>query len=62
VEWLVFGILKVGQKTLGWDKVYSCISEKNEASINLAEKLGATLDRTLQHDTRGTILIYRHAR
>lgn len=49
-------------KTLGWDKVYSCISEKNEASINLAEKLGATLDRTLQHDTRGTILIYRHAR
>lgn len=48
-------------ETLGWDSVYSCISEKNVASIRLAEKLGATLDRKVEHGARGTVLVYRHA-
>jgi len=48
-------------ETLGWDSVYSCISEHNTASIRLAEKLGATLDHELEHETRGKILVYRHS-
>ena len=46
-------------ETLGWDEVFSCISEGNAASIGLAEKLGATLERK-QETARGTMLIYRH--
>ena len=46
--------------TLGWDSVFSCISAKNIASIGLAEKLGATLDRKIEHETRGSVLIYKH--
>ena len=48
--------------TLGWDSVYSCISAENNASVSLAEKLGATLDRKTDSKTRGTVLVYRHAR
>lgn len=48
-------------ETLGWDYVYSCISAENIASIRLAEKLGATLDRQITHKTRGLVLIYKHA-
>lgn len=48
--------------TLGWDSVFSCISAANTASVRLAEKLGATLDRTVEHETRGSMLIYKHAR
>ncbi len=48
-------------QTLGWDSVFSCISDKNIASIKLAEKLGATLDHEVVSDTRGTILVYRHS-
>ncbi|MEN0040049.1 MAG: GNAT family N-acetyltransferase [Pseudomonadota bacterium] len=47
-------------ETLGWDAVYSCILGGNAPSIGLAEKLGATLDRTEQHPTRGKFLVYRH--
>ncbi len=47
-------------ETLGWDSVYSCISEQNMASISLAKKLGATLDYELEHETKGKILVYRH--
>lgn len=46
---------------LGWDKVFSCIAAENTASIRLAEKLGATLDREIEHETRGNILVFRHA-
>lgn len=46
--------------TLGWEKVFSCISAKNFASINLAEKLGATLSHTIEHHARGTVLVYEH--
>jgi len=48
-------------ETLGWDSVYSCISSDNQASIRLAEKIGAVLDRQIEHETRGTILVYRHS-
>jgi RimJ/RimL family protein N-acetyltransferase len=45
---------------LGWDAVFSCISEGNAASIGLAEKLGAKLARKEEHPNRSTFLIYRH--
>ena len=47
-------------ETLHWDSVYSCISAQNSASIALAEKLGATLDGEIEHESRGTILIFKH--
>lgn len=47
-------------ETLGWDTVFSCISDGNIASIRLAEKLGASLDREVEHETRGKILIFKH--
>lgn len=47
--------------TLGWDAVHSCILDGNTASIALAEKLGATLERKEVKPPRGTFLIYRHA-
>ncbi len=49
-------------ETLGWTSVYSCISVDNDPSIRLAEKLGATLDREVESNARGKVLIYLHAR
>jgi len=46
---------------LGWDGVFSCMSPDNAASVRVAEKLGATLDREQGHPTRGRFLVYRHA-
>ena len=48
-------------ETLRCDSVYSCISADNLASIRLAEKLGVKLDREIESETRGKILIYRHS-
>ena len=48
--------------TLGWDSVYSCISAGNSDSIRLAKKLGATLEREIENETGGRILVYRHSR
>lgn len=48
--------------TMGWNEVFSCIRKDNTASIKLAEKLGATLQRTEEHEIRGTVLVYRHSR
>ena len=48
-------------ETLMWKTIYSCISENNTPSIALAEKLGATLNRKHQSDSRGTVLIYQHS-
>lgn len=48
-------------ETLGWDKVHSCITAENTPSIALAEKLGAVLERALDHPKRGHVLVYRHA-
>ncbi|MEM8980508.1 MAG: GNAT family N-acetyltransferase [Pseudomonadota bacterium] len=53
---------KYAYETLGWDGVHSCISDGNTASIGLAEKLNAQLERKETHPSRGTFLIYRHAR
>lgn len=47
-------------ETLGWDSVFSCISAGNSASIGLAKKLGATLDREINHETQGRLLVFRH--
>ena len=47
-------------ETLGWEIVHSCILDGNVASIGLAKKLEATLERQEEHPTRGTFLIYRH--
>ena len=52
---------KYAYETLGWDTVYSCISAENSASIHLAEKLGATVDREVKHETRGNIIVYLHS-
>lgn len=49
-------------ETLGWSSVYSCISEQNLPSIRLAEKLGATLNRKIESESRGTVLVYQHSR
>jgi len=48
-------------ETMGWDSVYSCIRAENVASIRLAEKLGATVEREIQHAIRGQVLVYRHS-
>ncbi len=47
-------------ETLAWDSVFSCISENNSASIRLAEKLGAKLEREVSSEARGNILVFRH--
>ncbi|WP_298921138.1 GNAT family N-acetyltransferase [uncultured Roseobacter sp.] len=47
-------------EALGWDVVHSCILEGNSASKGLAQKLGAVLERSDDHPTRGKFLIYRH--
>jgi len=49
-------------ETLGWDSVFSCISAENHASIALAEKLGATVEREVTSQKRGRVLVYRHSR
>lgn len=49
-------------ETLGWETVFSCISAGNTASIGLAKKLGATLERAVEDEVRGTIKVYKHAR
>ena len=49
-------------ETLAWDCVFSCISADNIASIRLAEKLGAKLEREVVSDVRGKILVYRHGK
>lgn len=46
--------------TLKWENVYSCIAAGNIASIRLAEKLGAKLDREEDGGARGKIMIYKH--
>ena len=45
---------------LGWNAVFSCISEGNVASIGLAEKLGVTLVRTEHNSKQRTFLIHQH--
>jgi len=49
------------QTTLNWDSVASCIARGNEGSIALAERLGATLVRIVDHPRHDQMLIYRHS-
>ncbi|MBG6155422.1 ribosomal-protein-alanine N-acetyltransferase [Labrenzia sp. EL_159] len=51
---------RYAREVLGWDAVHSCIVDGNNASIGLAKKLGAVLEREEQHPTRGKFLIFRH--
>lgn len=46
--------------TLGWTRAASCISEGNDRSIRLAERLGATLDRRFPRDGMPDHLVYIH--
>ncbi len=47
--------------TLGWDTVVSYIAPENDASIKLAERLGAKLDANApKPESSGPCLIYRH--
>lgn len=45
---------------VGWREAFSVIAPANLRSIALAERLGATLDRTVAADAGGPALIYRH--
>ena len=49
-------------ETLAWDSVFSCISADNTASIRLAEKLGAKLEREVVSEVRGKIKVFRHGK
>ncbi len=46
---------------LNWPVVHSCISAENTPSIQLAQRLGATLEREISDTARGPVLVYRHA-
>jgi len=50
----------VAYETLNWDDMYSCIAAENAASIRLAEKPGAKLDREEVVASGGRIMIYKH--
>ncbi len=45
---------------VGWPEVHSVIAPENARSIALAERLGATLDRTVTAPNGRPALIYRH--
>lgn len=47
-------------RTLGWNRIVSCIAEGNERSIKLAERLGARLDRRMTREGRPDLLVYLH--
>ena len=44
--------------TLGWTRAASCISEGNDRSIRLAERMGATFDRRFPRDGMPDHLVY----
>ncbi|MEM7546346.1 MAG: GNAT family N-acetyltransferase [Pseudomonadota bacterium] len=47
-------------ETLGWTVAASCISEGNDRSIRLAERMGATFDRRFPRDGLPDHLVYIH--
>ena len=47
-------------EVLGWDTAISLISEENERSLNLAERLGAKFEKNVQHPIYGKMPVYRH--
>ena len=48
--------------TLGWDTAVSYIHPENARSVALAERLGATRDRTAACPDGKSCLVYRHAK
>ena len=47
-------------RSLGWNRIVSCISEGNDRSIKLAERLGAKFDRRVPRAGRPDQLVYVH--
>ena len=47
-------------ETLGWRRVASCISDGNDRSIRLAERMGATFDRRFPREGMVDHLVYVH--
>ena len=46
--------------TLGWTRVVSCISPDNTRSLALARRMGAVHESDYQHETIGTLQVWRH--
>lgn len=51
---------RYAHETLGWTEVASCISDGNDRSIRLAERMGARLARRTARDGRPDHLVYVH--
>ena len=47
--------------TLGWTRAASCISDGNDRSIRLAERMGATFDRRFPREGMVDHLVYLHS-
>lgn len=46
--------------TLGWTSAISLVADGNDGSARVAERLGATLERVMDHAMFGPTSIYRH--
>ena len=46
--------------TLGWTRVVSCISPDNTRSLALARRMGAVHESDYEHETIGTLQVWRH--
>ena len=47
-------------KTLGWNTAISLVAEGNDGSAKVAERMGATWERKLDHPMFGMMNVYRH--
>ena len=53
--------LVFARDTLGWTEIVSYIAPENQASVRVAERLGATLDTAAPQPKPGdNALVYRH--
>ena len=48
------------RETLGWTRIVSYIAEGNDASVGVAERIGATLDPLAELPSTGPCLVYLH--
>lgn len=46
--------------TLGWTTAISLVADGNDGSARVAERLGATFERRMDHPMFGPVRIYRH--
>lgn len=51
---------RCARDSLGWPEVFGVIASGNARSIRLAERLGASLDRTDTFPNGETALVFRH--